>query len=240
LKPSIKFQTNKTKRKNMKTQIAKITSYSLLAASLAGLCLGISAYAGNSPAPGGSTAFGKTLNQWEDIYWRWTYGALTVPTDANGNAVVNGNVVLMALPNAPGDGTPGHLDVTLNSGQAFMMPLWGLLGNSYSDGTPDDPLVDVSVLQTLDITLQIDGVTVINAANHMQYYSEFYFDPVIPLPAAFAPYAGIIWFEGIGTVHAPFSAGTHAIKLDVKNTQPAFGFIFEYHNTWTVTVQPAP
>ena len=29
------------------------------------------------------------------------------------------------------------------------------------------------------------------------------------------------------------------IKLDAKNTQPAFGSIFDYHNTWTVTVQPA-
>jgi len=213
----------------------------LLAGALAGLCLATSSvYAGNAPAPGGSSAFGKTLAQWQDIYWRWTYGGLTVPTDANGNAVVNGNVVLMPLPNAPGDGTPGHLNVTLNSGQAFVLPLWALLGNSYSDGTPNDPLVDVSVLQTLNITLKIDGVTVLDAGNHMQYYSEFYFDPIIALPAAFAPYAGIIWLEGIGTVHSPFSPGTHTIKLDAVNTQPAFGFFFEYHNTWTVTVRPAP
>ncbi len=88
----------------------------LLAGALAGLCLATSVSAGNSPAPGGSSAFGKTLAQWQDVYWRWTYGGLTVPTDANGNAVVNGNVVLMPLPNAPGDGTPGHLNVTLNSG----------------------------------------------------------------------------------------------------------------------------
>ncbi len=100
--------------------------------------------------------------------------------------------------------------------------------------------MDISVFQTLNITLQIDGVTVLDAGNHMRYSSEFYFDPIITLPAAFAPYAGIIWLEGIGTVHSPFSPGTHTIKLDAKNTQPAFGFIFEYHNTWTVTVQPAP
>src|SRR6266446_2732638 len=212
---------------------------SLLAGALAGLCLATSVSAGNSPAPGGSSAFGKTLAQWQDVYWRWTYGGLSVPTDANGNAVVNGNVVLMPLPNAPGDGTPGHLNVTLNTGQAFVLPLWALLGNSYSDGTPNDPLVDVSVLRTLDITLQIDGVTVLGAANHMHYYSEFYFAPVITLPAAFAPFAGIIWFEGISTVHTPFSPGTHTIKLDAKNTQAAFGSIFDYHNTWTVTVQPA-
>jgi len=223
----------------MKSQITNNIKTTMLAVALAGLCLTTLVYAGKAPAPAGSTAFGKTLAQWQDIYWRWTYGGLSGPTDANGNAVVNGNVVLLPLPNAPGDGTPEHLNVTLNSGQAFVLPLWVLLGNSYSDGAPNDPLVDATVFQTLEITLQIDGVTVLDAANYMQFYSEFYFAPVITLPAAFAPYAGIIWHQGIGTVHSAFSPGTHTIKLDAKNTQAAFGSFFEYHNTWTVTVQPA-
>src|SRR5258708_21089319 len=207
------------------------------AVALAALCLAWPARAGNKTTPGQSSSFGKTLAQWQDLYWRWTYGNGTVPTDANGNGV-SGGVVLMGVPNAPGDGTPGHLNVTLNNGQPFFLPLWTLLGNNYSDGTPPDPLVDISVFQTLDLTLQIDGVTVLNGNNQMQYYSSFNFDPVFPLPPAFAPYAGFIWFEGIGISHAPFTPGTHTIKLDAKNTQPAFGFIFEYHNTWTVTVFP--
>jgi hypothetical protein len=28
------------------------------------------------------------------------------------------------------------------------------------------------------------------------------------------------------------------LQLDAVNTQPAFGGFFEYHNTWTVTVEP--
>jgi len=35
-----------------------------------------------------SPAFGKTLAGWNEIYERWAYGGLTLPTDGNGNAVV--------------------------------------------------------------------------------------------------------------------------------------------------------
>jgi hypothetical protein len=140
---------------------------------LLGLCLATAAFAGNAPVPGQSHAFGKTLAQWQDIYSRWNLGQLNIPPDANGNAAV-GNVVLMPIPNTPGDGTPGHLDVTLNSGQAYTLPLLFLLGTSYTDSTPPDPLVDVSFFKTLNLTLQIDGVTVVNNANMMNYYSEFY------------------------------------------------------------------
>lgn len=212
--------------------------------SFAALMLGAfgfasTALAGPAPQPGGSYSFGKGLDDWQNIYWRWYFGGLQVPADSNGNAVV-GNVVLMPLPNAPGDGTPGHLDVTLNSGQAFFLPLWNLVGNSYTDGTPNDPHVPVSVIQTLNLSFKIDGVTVMGPSNLMQFYVAFDFDPIIQLPPAFAPYAGVIWLEGIGLTHTPFSVGTHTLQLDAVNTQPAFGYTFEYHNTWTVTVKPAP
>jgi hypothetical protein len=210
---------------------------SATAAVLAGLCLATLARAGNAPQPGNSHAFGKDLATWQELYWRWAYGGVTIPTEANGNAVV-GHVVLMPLPNVPGDGTPGHLDVTLHSGQAFTLPLLGLLGTSYTDGTPPDPRVDVSFFQTLDLTLQIDGVTVVNESNLMDYYSEFSFTP--PVPIDFPPIDSIIWGESVGIVHTPLSVGTHSIKLDLKSTQhlpPGFGGgILEYHNTWTVSV----
>jgi hypothetical protein len=188
--------------------------------------------------PGNSHAFGQTLAQWQELYWRWYYGTLTLPTDRNGNAVV-GNVVLMPLPAAPGDGTPGHLDVTLSSGQAWVLPLWGLVGTSYTDGTPPDTFTDVSIFQTLDISMQIDGRTVINPSNVMDYFSQTAFDP--PAPFDSPPISALIWLQDIAFVHTPLSVGTHTLKLDVINTQPVppnFGGGFsEYHNTWTVTVK---
>jgi hypothetical protein len=166
-------------------------------------------------------------------------GQLAIPPDANGNAVVNG-VVLMPLPNVSGDGTPGHLDLTFINGQAFALPLFFLLGTSYTDGTPPDPLVNAGFFQTLNLTLQIDGATVVNDANAMSYYSQFLFAP--PIPINFPPIDSVIWCEDVAIVHAPLSVGTHTIKVDLKSAQalpPNFGGGFpEYHNTWTVTVQP--
>ena len=76
-----------------------------------------------------------SLVKWQELYWRWAFGDVTLPTDRNGNAVA-GDVVLMPFPSTPGDGTPGHLDVTLSAGQSWVMPLWTLLGTDYTDGTP--------------------------------------------------------------------------------------------------------
>jgi hypothetical protein len=130
---------------------------------------------------GNSHAFGRTLAEWNEIYERWNFGVLAVPIDGNGNAVVSPHVVLMPFPNTPGDGTPGHIDVTLNVGQAFVLPLWVELGTDYTDGTPPDPLLDISIFQTLNITFQIDGRTVIDQTNVLKFYSEFFFNPPIPL-----------------------------------------------------------
>lgn len=210
---------------------------------LLGLCAVMVALAGSSPLPGEAVVHGKSLAQWQELYWRWAYGQVTFPADANGNALVEGNVVLMPLPATPGDGTPGSLSVTLKAGQAFVFPLWNVLGTSYADGTPNDPRVPLSVFQTLDLRLRIDGVTVISGSNLMGYYSSVTFDPPIPLlpPELWFPYKDIIWLQGIGIVHAPLSAGPHTITLDEKNTEPVHdakgnAFIYEYHNTWQVTV----
>jgi hypothetical protein len=205
-----------------------------LIAVLFGLCLATPAPAGLHGHP---HRFGDSLAGWLQLYERWLFGGQNVPTDSNGNAVVNNHVVLLPLPNTPGDGTPGHLDVTLNAGQGFVLPLWVLLGTDYTDGTPPDPLVDLSIFRTLNITFKIDGKTVIDNSNVISFYTQFFFNPPIPI-TGFPPVNSIIWFQGIAIVYHPLSVGTHTLQLDAVNTQPAFGGFFEYHNTWTVTVQP--
>ena len=180
-----------------------------------------------------------SLAKWQELYWRWAYGGITLPTDPNGNAVEHG-VVLMPIPNTPGDGTPGHLDVTLSADQSWVMPLWGLIGTSYADGTPPDAFLDTSYFKTLDISFQIDGKTIVSHKNVMDYFSKTKFDP--PVPYNSPPLAALIWLEDIGVAEPPLRVGTHTMKLDVKNTialPPNFGGGFgEFHNTWTVTVLP--
>ncbi len=200
---------------------AALTALVVAALGLATLVL-----AGPAPLPGHSRAFGKTLAQWQEIYFRWQFGQLVIPPDANGNAAV-GNVVLFPVPNTPGDGTPGHLDVTLKSGQAFTVPLLAIVGTS------SDPLVDVSIFRTTDLTLQIDGHTVVDSSNQMEYYTQFYFVP---------PVGSIAWCQEFGIVHTPLSVGTHTLKLDEKTTQPLPAYLGggfrEDHNTFTITVLP--
>jgi hypothetical protein len=186
---------------------------------------------------GGTNLFGRTLAQWQELYWRWVYGEISIALDGNGNAATNGNVVLMPLPNAPGDGTPALTNVTITAGQAFALPLWNLLGNAYNDSSSDPP-IDLNVFQTLDLRLTLDGVTLIDGGNLMQFYSQFYFAP--PIPYNVPPVVSFIYLQGIGMVHGPLSPGNHILKLDAKNTDTAdlFGLTFEYHNTWNVSVQP--
>ncbi len=189
--------------------------------------------------PRGAAVHGVSQADWQELYWGWYYGGTTLPVDPNGNAHV-GNVVLMPIPNTPGDGTPGHLDVTLSPGQFWVLPLWGLIGTSYTDGTPPDPLVGPAIFQTLDISFEVDGQIIVSSANVMEHFFQTPFDP--PVVFNSPPIAALIWMEDIGVFHTPLSAGHHTLKLDVRNTQPLppnFGGGFsEFHNTWNVTVEP--
>jgi len=238
----------------MKNPNLKLSFASLLVVGLSALaCLSPNRAVANDDKSAGilppvSRAYGRTYTQWFEAYWRWfaelAYnGNVTIPPDANGNAVVERKVVLMPLPDAPGDGTPGHLDVTLFAGQAFVLPFLGPLGTSYNDGTPDDPFVADSILQTLDVAFYVDGVKMVNPRNVGRFYTKGEFDPTIPLPGlAQYGFEAVIWFQSVGIVHSPLNPGTHSLRLDLRNTEafpPYFpGEYVEYHNTWTVTVLP--
>jgi hypothetical protein len=174
-----------------------------------------------------------SLAQWQDLYTRWEFGNITLPTDSNGNAAENGTV-LMAIPSAPGDGTPGHLDVTLHNAQPFFLPLFQALGTSYKNNNPPDAFIDLSYFTSFDVSLKIDGVTVIDNSTKMNFFSESILDP--PIPFSFRTIDAIIYVQGFGIAHGPLSVGTHTIQLDETPAQNLFPA--EYHNTWTVTVLP--
>ncbi|MEN6324585.1 MAG: VPLPA-CTERM sorting domain-containing protein [Syntrophomonas sp.] len=202
---------------------------SFIVAAFMGLCLAVPVWA--------DVYYGKSLAEWQGIYFSWYFGALNVPSDSNGNAVID-NVVLLSMPSTPGDGTPGYQKVTLSSGQPFVLPLFSLIGQRYKDGT-EDPFNDVEIYQTVDLTVKVDGVTVIDSGNVMDYYSEYIFNPEIPYP--YDPAVANIWVQNIGMVHSPFSFGQHTIQLDVKNTEPIPGLgTLEYHNTWAINAVPIP
>jgi hypothetical protein len=174
------------------------------------------------------------LAEYQDTYYRWEFGDKTLPVDAFGNAIEK-NIIMMPVPQTPGDGTPGTQDVTLSTGEGFVLPLFGELGTSYRDGTPPDPFEPISIFTTLDIDFSIDGKQVISTDNVLRYYSQFKFNP--PIPFDDPTIEAIIWLEGVGILQSPLSPGQHVLKLDEKNNEPGFGGILEYHNTWNVTVK---
>lgn len=227
----------------MKTHIVKTIKIALGittgTAVVAAVCLAVPAFAEDKPEPGHSHGFGNTLAQLEDVYIRWLVGNVTIPPDANGNAVID-RVVLLPIPNTSGDGTPGHLDVTLQRGQAFFLPLLQEEGTSYTDGTPSDPLLPRSYFRSFHLTLRIDGRLVVDDCNKMDYFTQFNFTP--PVSLGFANVDSIIWFQGLNVAHTPLSVGKHTITLDEKAGQPLppnfGGLTLEYHNTWTITVRP--
>ena len=202
---------------------------------LLGLCLATVAFA-VAPQPSASYSFGKTLAQWQETWFRWSVGALSVPTDSNGNAVIN-NVVLMSLPDVPVDGTRGSLDLTLKPGQPFVLPLFLLFGNSYRDGSPDDQLASIDDFRNLDLELTLDGVTILEGANATQYFSQTTFVPPIPITDPASTFSAYLWLQGVTIVHAPLLVGQHTITLDEKIFIPEYDLTLEFHNTWNVTVK---
>ena len=169
---------NKTKN-NMKIK-ALLSACGMAGAVIisASLLAGTVAFADEPSSSDNSCLWGKSLADWQDTYWRWYYGTLTLPTDPNSNAESDG-VVLMALPNAPGEGTPGSIAVTLNAGQSFFLPFQALAGTSYTDGTPPDPLVSFSTWKAITFKLILDGRQIMNLRDALQTYVQFNLDPPI-------------------------------------------------------------
>jgi hypothetical protein len=175
------------------------------------------------------------LAPYQETYFRWLFGDKALPTDSFGNAVEK-NIVMMPTPQAPGDGTPGSVDVTLGAGEGFTLPFFVELGTSYRNGNPPDPFEALSLFTTLDIKFTIDGKTLITKDNVLQYFSQFTFSPAIPFDDTVVQ--AVIWYQGVALLMNPLPPGEHVLTLDEKNAEPGFGGILEYHNTWNVTVKP--
>ena len=197
-----------------------------------------SAGAGAGAAPGNSRTLGQSLSQWMVDYTSWLLGSRDIDPDVNGNADI-GQVVLLALPSAPGDGTPGSIDITLRSGQSFTLPFFQWIGNSYEDGSVD-PMADVNDFRNMQIVVKLDGVPIITQKNVMDYYTEAAFDPPLTtdLPVGIGATAWV-FEQSIGIVHAPLPPGKHTLTLDESISLPDLGFTAPvvYHNTWNITVK---
>ena len=206
----------------------------LLVSLLLTLGSGSPAKAGLSPQPPNSHSFGRTLAEWQATWFAWAEGDLNLPTDDQGNSLVK-KVVLMGIPDTPGDGTPGAINIVLNSGEAFVVPLILFFGSSFSNGTTS-PMLSVNDFANMTLSLTLDGVTIVDSDEALRYYTETVFSP--PLPSHSPPATGIAWVQGLSIVHTPLPVGEHVLKLDEKIVVPELGVTREFHNTLNITVVP--
>jgi hypothetical protein len=188
--------------------------------------------------PGGSKAYGKPLGEWMKLYWTWFIGG-----DQEGQVK---KVVFLPLPagtDEDGDGIAvGELDVTLQVGQKFVLPMFVYVGETYVEDVPaDDPSFPPDEVFTgATVVIKLDGKVIIDSED--DDLSEFFFDaqffdePIeYPEPSPRGPDLtadAAIWVKGIGFVHPPLSPGEHTLELFVYS--PDFGFGFQ--NTWNIEV----
>ena len=203
-------------------------------------------------APAHSHAYGKSLTEWLETYWRWYY------TGADPAQSTVGRVQLMPLPNGTqisGSGTAadpalyrGQLDITLLAGTPFVLPEFAWVWERYNNGTPDDvPIADSVALGGAHPRLTFDGRTVLSDANKAAYYvPDTAFDPIVvyPTPTSYGSIAALS-FQSLGVVGEPLSVGKHVLHLyepeifhagDTPIFPDGYGVIFD--NTWNVTVLP--
>jgi hypothetical protein len=188
-------------------------------------------------APPNSNAFGKTMAEWLTVYWRSLF---------EGGEGKVGNVLLLPMPAGvcEGEGTEqnpnvcvGELDITIEAGTAFVLPLFAWIGERYDGypGVPDDePIPDDLLIAWTHPNLTLDGEIIVSDENKESFYvGQTLFDP----PIVWAPPspAGLVWFQGFGIVCPPLSEGEHVLHLyePFSLFDSYFGV---YDNTWNITV----
>lgn len=194
----------------------------------------LATYSRVSAKDAGHRKYGSSLQDWMLLYSTWELGGTDIQPDANGNADV-GHTVLLAVPSAPGDGTPASINITLKPGQGFAVPFGQWVGNAYEDGS-EDPMANPQDFK--DVTVKLDGKTIISSKNFLDYYTEDDFDPPLTTDIS-APAVSWIFEQSVGIVHGPLCVGKHTLTLDESIDFSDLGFTspIVYHNTWNITVK---
>ncbi|MCU0725164.1 MAG: hypothetical protein MUE73_05145 [Planctomycetes bacterium] len=173
--------------------------------------------------PGHSKAFGKSLGEWMELYWTWFFTG--EPADGKVK-----DVVFLPLPD-------GEIDVSLKTGQKFVLPIWVIVGETYEGGYCDDPDdYPMEWITDADVLVRLDGRTLVDSEEDDLadfFFEAQWFEETLPYeePTDYGS-TGAIWVAGLALVHSPLSRGSHTLTLDVYF--PAWDLTFD--NTWHITV----
>jgi hypothetical protein len=213
--------------------------------------------------PPNATAFGKSLADWLQAYWRWnSYGTNRTQPYQPGP----GPMTFLPIPSGTqlsGSWTPedpaylqGQIELWLKPGTPFVFPLFSWVGEKYDPalGYPDDPMIPDDQIKTMVTSIDgtggpevtIDGETVLELSVWDFYVGATPFDPIVvyDTPSGYGSIAAHS-FQSVGFIKTPLTPGTHTITLKEKWIMPApdqggvpginpFGVI--YDNTWVIHV----
>ena len=201
-------------------------------------------------APPGSRAYGRTLAEWLETYWRWN---LSTGSDPDQSLVGRVKLLPIPVPNQiGGSGTPadpailqGQVEVNLKAGTPFVTPLFAWIAERYdpATGIPDDPTFpDDILLAGVSPNMTIDGCPVMSDENERRYYvpaTPFVPPAVYPDASSYGSVAAL-YFQGCGIVALPLAPGVHVIQLHEPYIIDSLGFSFGviYDNTWIINVSP--
>jgi hypothetical protein len=213
--------------------------FALILSVTALVALTTSSVAANTESARGQ--FGKSLDEWQKLYWTWAFGG---PQD---EPVVN--VRFLPLPSSSvEDYNPetklreliGVQSVRIGPGQGFVLPVLAYGGESYADGSQDDPAFpDFSLFTEQRVLVTLDGRSIIDS--EIDDLNDFTFGPVFfDEPIEYAEpqerngrlAVALVWVKGIGFVHQPLPVGEHTLLLYAELEE--FGIAFR--NTWNITV----
>ncbi len=198
--------------------------------------------------PPGSVAFGKTLAQWEETYWNWLLTG--EPADGKIKAVL-----LLPMPSADlvpgGTGSVtnpyvnvGHLDLTIEVGTPFVLPITAWLGEVYTNGYADPSFPDSWFGTYIGANVTLDGIPVLKDVTEYYVPATCFKEPIMYSEPTSYGSAGIVFFQGICMVCRPLEVGVHTLTNYTWTLIPAgnesivaeTGVVWD--NSWTITVVP--
>jgi hypothetical protein len=171
-------------------------------------------------------------------YWTWYYGAVgsqqighlfLVPLPTNGTKISDEPLIYQ-----------GDAKFTVRTGKTLVLPMSFFVGESYVDGTFDDPANFPTDYKASTLLLTVDGRVIADSSRtklDCLYVDLTYFPQPIayPEPSEYGSNAAI-WMTGLGILLPPLSPGQHIIQLQVVSPLPFWQIDLGYYNTWYVTV----